>query len=248
MTDNQPRQPQGVPVGGQFAAAAHTESDVVLPAPQLTLSRIVEERDTVRERRERLQEQLDRIDRLYQVHSVRALAAGILAEYPNATTMKVIENADGENQFDPSYILDADGVVIENVNEDDDWIWKELLTQPGPNVQELVWDLNPRDDTWANGIGTVVSGGKWDYKAADIDLRAARNAPLPFVPEEHSPYTRSFTEDEQRDIVEVVGQGLIALDDRIDALDGQGEPARLKELEQLRNRVQPLMKVHREEV
>lgn len=37
MTENQTRQPQGIPVGGQFAAAAHAEPDITLsPDPVVT--------------------------------------------------------------------------------------------------------------------------------------------------------------------------------------------------------------------
>ncbi|WP_427019396.1 hypothetical protein ACQCSX_22145 (plasmid) [Pseudarthrobacter sp. P1] len=217
MTTTPARQPQGIPVGGQFAATSHAEPEVQLQAvPQLPfkMTDAVLDRDEVRERRERLQEQTDRMDQLSQAHSVRGVAAAILVKFPGATTLRIGENEDGENQYDAVSVTDANGAILAHTDNDDAWVDEEML-QNGPSIQELVWDLNPTDDRWAAGIGTIQGAGTRQRKLVDIDLQSAVNAPLPTIPEENDPYTRSFSEDEQRVLVQTAFEGVAELEDKL---------------------------------
>lgn len=183
MTALPARQPQGIPTGGQFAATAHAEPQVTLPAGSSSIEDFISQRDAVRERRDEAHERYEALDQLSQRLSVRGVAASILAKYPNASTLTVAENVDGENQYDAISVIAADGSVLEHSDEDaGDWAEHEMVPN-GPTIQEFVWDLNPRDDRWAHKIGDI-HGGKRDFKTVHIDLHAALNASLP--DEQHS--------------------------------------------------------------
>ncbi|QOT19521.1 hypothetical protein [Paenarthrobacter sp. YJN-5] len=171
------RQPQGIPTGGQFAATTHSEPQITLPAGSTSIEEFVAQRDAVRERRDDARDDYDGLDILAQRLSARGVAASILAKYPTAATLRVAENQDGENQFDAISITAADGTVLEHVDDDDAWTCHEM-TPNGPQIQELVWEFNPRDDRWAHKIGEITNS-KFDGKTVDIDLHAALNASLP---------------------------------------------------------------------
>lgn len=233
MTENINRQPKGVPVGGQFAAITHSEAGVTLttPAQPLPLADLLAQRDVSRERLERLEEQKDSLDRMVQAQSVRILAAAILEKYPNAATFRVAENEDGENQFDPIFIKTADGTALAHVDDGDDWTYEEVGEENSPYLQELVWPLNPKDDRWADGLGTVTGGGKRHFKVVDIDLVAARDAPLPHLPEVHDPYQRTFTEDEQKAVVDAAFEGVSELNDKLTERAGDYSAADLEDIQ-----------------
>lgn len=176
------RQPQGIPVGGQFAATAHAEPQITLPAGSSSAEEFVRERDALRERRDAAKEYAGDLDRLAQRIAIRGAASTILTEYPDAATLRIQENADGENQYDVISITAADGSTLAHVDDGDDWAFHEMTTPNGPSIQEFVYDLDLRDNSWADGIGTIT-GGKRDFKSVDIDLHAALNASLPGDPE-----------------------------------------------------------------
>lgn len=179
MTNVPTRQPQGIPVGGQFAATTHAEPQISLPVGSSSAEDFVARRDAIRERRDEAHEQYEALDQLSQRLSVIGVAASIVAKYPNAATLRVAENQDGENSFDPISITAADGTVLEHSDTDGgDWAGHEM-THNGPTIQEFVWDLNPSDDRWAHKIGEITGGGKRDFKTVDIDLQAALKASLP---------------------------------------------------------------------
>ncbi|MDQ6752879.1 MAG: hypothetical protein M3017_05600 [Actinomycetota bacterium] len=120
------RQPVGTPVGGQFATHAHGVADVSLsPASGPTVTDRFMTRDETRARRARLQQQLENQDRIYQHESLQLAAGALLAKYPHAVTLRVWENQDGENNYDPISLANADGGLIEDIQEDDDWIREE---------------------------------------------------------------------------------------------------------------------------
>lgn len=218
MTENTARQPKGIPVGGQFAATAHSEADLSLsphPTGPATLAELIAQRDLSRERFERLDEQRDALDRMVQAQSIKTLAAGLLEKYPDAVTLRIEENQDGENQFDAVHLIAADGRTLENAEDDDAWIYDEIGGENGPYVQELVFALTPRDDRWANGIATLNGNRKRDFRTADIDLVAAKNAPLPEIPQVHDPYQRTFTEDEQKALVDAAFEGVSEMNDKL---------------------------------
>jgi hypothetical protein len=175
---NTARQPQGIPAGGQFAATAHAEPQITLPAGSASVEEFVAQRDAVRERRDEAREHYDSLDVLSQRLSARGVAASILAKYPTAATLRVSENEEGENQFDAISITAADGTVLEHSDDDGgEWANHEMIPN-GPQIQEFVWDFNPKDDRWAHKIGEIT-GGRHDFKTVDIDLHAALNASLP---------------------------------------------------------------------
>ncbi|ACL42149.1 hypothetical protein Achl_4198 (plasmid) [Pseudarthrobacter chlorophenolicus A6] len=177
MTAIPARQPQGIPAGGQFAATTHSEPQITLPAGSTSIEEFIANRDAVRERRDEAREDYDTLDVHSQRLSARGVAATILAKYPNAATLRVSENQDGENQFDAISITAEDGTVLEHVDDGDEWAFQEMIPN-APQIQEFVWDFNPRDDRWAHKIGEIT-GGKRDFKTVDIDLHAALNASLP---------------------------------------------------------------------
>jgi len=245
MTENiSARQPKGIPVGGQFAATTHAEPTVGLhPDQPKTVTDFFLERDEVRARRERLQEQAANLDRVAQAHSLRGIGALAIARFPGATTLKIAENVDGENQFDVIAILDAKGNILQHVDENDDFLFEEMV-QFGPNLQDLVWDLNLKDDSWATaGVAVMTSGGKREYKRADIDLAAAKTAPIPYIAEEHDPRTRSLSEDEQADLVEAANHGVVAIEDILDDPNSFDDHRRFEEMEGLKTRVNTLLTV-----
>lgn len=178
MTSTPARQPQGIPVGGQFAATTHAEPQINLPAGSSSVEDFIAQRDAVRERRDEVHEQYEALDQLSQRLSVRGVAASILSKYPTAATLIVAENANGENQFDAISVVAADGSVLEHSDEDGGQWAEHEMTHNGPTIQEFVWDLSPRDDRWAHKIGDIY-GGKRDFKTVHIDLHAALNASLP---------------------------------------------------------------------
>ncbi len=144
-------------------------------------------------------------------------------------------------------IARADGSFIERVEEDDAWIYDQMV-QDGPDVQELVWDLNPKDDHWtAGGVGTVIPGqSKHDFRSVDINLQTAVNAPPPFIPEEHNPYTRSLSEDEQRAIMETVYDGVNELEDKLDERASDYEQPDLDRMQERLDTVNVLLQTTKE--
>ena len=179
MSTSTARQPKGVPVGGQFAATTHAEPQITLPAGSSSVEDFVARRDAVRERRDEAHEQHEALDQLSQRLSVIGVAASILTKYPDAATLRIAENQDGENQFDAISITAADGSVQEHSDSDGgEWAEHEM-TYNGPTIQEFVWDLDPRDDRWAHKVGEISGSRKLGNRYVDIDLQAALKASLP---------------------------------------------------------------------
>ncbi|HEX9086144.1 MAG TPA: hypothetical protein VF867_01295 [Arthrobacter sp.] len=245
MTTNstQSRVLPGVPSGGEFTAVGHSDNVQPLEAPVTkTVTEFFLERDEIRARRERLQEQAINMDQLAQAYSVRGIGALAIARFPGAATLKIAENPEGENQFDVIAILDAKGNILHHVDEDDDFVNEEMV-QYGPTLQELVWDLNVRDDSWAGGVAVVTGTRKRDCKSADIDLAAAKNAPIPFIAAENNPRTRSLSEDEQADLVEAANHGMTAIEDILEDPNSFDEHRQFEDLEGLKTRVNTLLTV-----
>ncbi|HAP90825.1 MAG TPA: hypothetical protein DIT15_05435 [Arthrobacter bacterium] len=128
--------------------------------------------------------------------------------------------------------------------EDDGWVYEEMV-QDGPNIRELVEDLDYQDDGWAEGIGPIHGTGRRQTKMIDIDLQAAVNAPDPVFPEENDPRTRSLSEDEQSDLVEAANHGFIAMEDILDDINSFDEHRQYHEMEDLKSRVTELLTVRK---
>lgn len=236
---------------GKFAAHHHNESGVTLdvPAPK-TVSEHFEDRHAVQNKRQRLYEQLDRIDKIQAAHSLRSVAATILARYPGAATLRVGADEDGRDAYAPVSIANADGGLLQlntpEADYDDEWMF-ETMVQEGPEIRELVGDLDFRDDSWTEGVGFVHGTGKRQRKTVDIDLRAAVNAPDPFIAEENNPRTRSLSEDDQADLVEAANHGMSVIEDILEDPNSFDEHRQFTEMEELKTRVNNLLTVTTED-
>jgi hypothetical protein len=248
-TDTAARQPKGIPVGGQFAATTHAEPAVDLSAPAGSPKTVTEhfmDRDSIANQSQRLYEQLDRMKRIQAAHSLRSVAATILARFPGATTLRISEDPDGHDPYVPLSIADADGGLLQlnmpAADYEDDWMFEQMV-QDGPDIRELVADLDYRDDAWTEGIGFIHGTGRRQTKMIDIDLAAAVNAPDPFFVEEHNPRTRSLSEDEQADLAEAANYGIVAIEDILEDPNSFDEHRQFEEKEALKDRVNTLLTV-----
>lgn len=241
------RQPKGIPVGGQFAANTHAEPDMTLSQPERkTVSDHYLERESIQTRRQRLNEQLERMEKIQAAHSLRSVAALVLARFPGATTLRVREDPDGHDNYFPVSIANADGGLLElNMPDDgypDDWM-SEQMVEDGPDIRELVADLDYRDDAWTEGVGFIHGTGRRQTKMVDINLQAALNAPDPFIADEHDPRTRTLSLDDQTDLVEAANYGIPAMEDILDDNNSFDEHRQFEVLENLKSRVNTLLTV-----
>lgn len=248
-TDTADRQPKGIPVGGQFAATTHAEPAVDLAAPAGSPKTVTEhfmDRDAIANKRQRLYEQLDRMKRIQAAHSLRSVAATILARFPGATTLRISEDPDGHDPYVPLSIADADGGLLQlnmpAADYEDDWMFEQMV-QDGPDIRELVADLDYCDDAWIEGIGFIHGTGRRQTKMIDIDLQSALNAPDPFIAEEHDPRTRTLSVDEQADLVEAANHGVVAMEDILDDSNSFDERRQYEVMENLKDRVNTLLTV-----
>lgn len=180
MTTNPARQPAGVPVGGQFATATKSEATGVVLKPELfsdawtreqRLARRDEIQETLLEAEDAESPEMQQLDRVYQHASMQLAAAAILKDFPGAETVVLRENEDGENQYDLLAVRDADGNELAG-RDDDDWTRNEIDKENSPQLNELCWALNPKDDRWADGIGRITRD-RYNGKTAEINLAAA---------------------------------------------------------------------------
>lgn len=249
MTTDTARQPKGIPVGGQFAATAHNEPAAGLLQPKRkTVSEHYLEREEIQNRRQRLYQQLERMEKIQAARSLRSVAALILARFPGAVTFRIREDPDGQDNYFPVSIANADGGLLElNMPADgypDDWMFEQMV-EDGPDIRELVADLDHSDDAWTEGIGFNHGTGKRQTKMVDINLQAALNAPDPFIADEHDPRTRTLSLDEQTDLVEAANHGVVAMEDILDG-NSFDEHRQYEVLENLKDRVNTLLTVTRQ--
>lgn len=237
------RQPQGIPIGGQFATTTHSEATVSLSGPERkTITDRYLERYDVQTRRQRLQDQVKRMEKVQAAHSLRSVAALITARFPGAATFRVAVDPDTES-YVPISIANADGGLLQlNTTIADypsEWM-SEAMVEDGPDIRELVADLDCSDDAWTEGTGFIHGRGR--RKTVDINLQAAVNAPDPFIAEEHDPRTRTLSLDEQTDLVEAANHGVAAMED---VLEGNSfdEHRQHEALENLKDRVNTLLTV-----
>lgn len=247
MTTDITRQPKGIPAGGQFAATAHAEPTVELaPTEPKTVTDHYLDREAVFAKRRRLHEQLERMERIQAAHSLRSVAATVLARFPGAVTLRVGADEDGRDEYVPVSIANADGGLLQlntpQADYDDEWMFEQMV-QDGPDIRELVADLDFRDDKWTEGVGFTHGTGKRQRKTVDINLQAALNAPDPFIAEEHDPRTRTLSLDEQTDLVEAANHGLVAMEDILDDSNSFDEYRQFEVLENLKDRVNTLLTV-----
>lgn len=182
MTAEPNRQPEGIPTGGQFATKVKSD-DVPALAVQDdgALRAVLNARDALRERRLAVFEEMQELNHVTAVYSAQALAAQLLSTHPDAATLTLSENLDGNGWYEIRQLRTADGTVLADTEEDDAWTYVEAPN--GTYVEELANDLSFDDDRWASGIAAVTSGNKYDSKSVSIDLKAALTAPLPSAPD-----------------------------------------------------------------
>lgn len=238
MSTERNRVDAGVPTGGQFAKTTHSDT---VPALDVPAAKTATEHFASYFESEALisrhREQAESLDKVHQIQSLRCLAAGILAKHPDAATLQITENEDGENQFDLVSVTAADGTILEGDEIDEDW-GEETPFAEGPDLQGLLYALDRHDDSWADGVAEFNTTNRKYTRTANIDLKAAMNAPLPPTPQ-NDPLTRAFTADEQSDLIEAANNGVLMIQDRLD--EGHHDPGAAEELESLLARVNILL-------
>jgi hypothetical protein len=240
----QSRVQAGVPSGGEFAATAHSDNVPALDGwtpPAQSTAEIFAGLDDIDARFRRLEQQKDALDKIRQAHALRAAAATVQAMWSDAAVLRIEENQEGENQYDLVSIARADGSLIELALDDDEWGETDLY-QNGQDLKSLIYALDMKDESWGDGIATF-HGSKRYTRMADIDLAAARTAPIPFIESENNPRTRTFTEDEQADLVTAANYGVVQLEDVLEDPSTFDEHRQFEELEDLKDRVNVLLTV-----
>lgn len=236
----------GVHSGGEFTAVGHSDNVPALGAPSApaqSAAEIFAGLDDIDNRFRRLEQQKDALDKIRQAHALRAAAATIQATWPDAAVLRIEENQEGENQYDLVSLARADGSLIELSLDDAEW-GETSLYQDGQDLQGLIFALDMRDESWGDGVAEF-HGNKRYTRMADINLAAARTAPIPFIESENNPRTRTLNEDEQADLVEAANHGVVAIEDMIDVNEADHE--RLRNLEGLQERVEVLLTVTKQD-
>jgi hypothetical protein len=245
MTNNaQARVAPGVPSGGEFTAVGHSDNVPALDSwtpPAQSTAEIFAGLDDIDARFRRLEQQKDALDKIRQAHALRAAAATVQAMWSDAAVLRIEENQEGENQYDLVSIARADGSLIELSLDDDEWGETDLY-QNGQDLKSLIYALDMKDESWGDGIATF-HGNKRYTRMADINLAAARTAPIPFIESENNPRTRTLNEDEQADLVEAAYHGVVAIDDILENPNSFDEHRQFAELEDLKGRVNTLLTV-----
>ena len=187
MTIDPVRQPKGIPVGGRFANKTNSESARGLDAAAAAIPDV----HSLAAARDELRETWDEVDwnaegtpdtafldQQMQHASIQLAAAVILRDYPDAATLALRENEDGEKQYDMLAVRDAQGTNIVDTSVDNDWTMNEVTGTNSAELGELGWSLNVADDTWAEGIAEITNSQAYG-KSAEVDLQAALAKPAP---------------------------------------------------------------------
>lgn len=156
---------KGVAEGGQFSQEAKSETGVSLVAANAP------------SQPGKLHQQfgigLDHqyVDAFNQMEGLRSASAAILEDYPTATTLKLEQNQDGENQWDIVEATDASGNVVATAEDLDE------LGVDNPQLGDVagaIWQLNKSYPT-TNGAGVMDRGRPNDFATMKVDLQAAAN-------------------------------------------------------------------------
>ncbi|MGK3708643.1 hypothetical protein [Arthrobacter sp. IK3] len=226
MTHTPARQPAGISAGGQYATMIKSEATgVTLPgtATEMDVDALAAARDELRG--EWLEAdgraEFPTIDFAYQRASAQLAAAAVLRDYPNADTLVLWENLDGEIQYDLAAVRDADGLDILDATEDSDWTRTAVGGENSVQLDELGWALDLRDDDWADGIAEIGSD-RHNGKTAIINLRDAASLNTPgAVREEADPAADGPTARE------VTASAMARFEDLADIRDRAEEQAKL---------------------
>lgn len=118
------------------------------------------------------------LDQQVQRASVQLAATSIRSRYPDADTLILRENEDGEQQYEVLGVHDNLGYPVDGTAGTSDWTRDEVAGENSADLQELSWALNPEDDAWADGIAEITTTREYG-KTAKINLDAALALPAP---------------------------------------------------------------------
>ncbi|MCU6480555.1 hypothetical protein [Arthrobacter sp. A2-55] len=176
---------------GQFGTQPHQEAAGVTLVPNAPSDHRLQELATARESifhqwndlRDTAPDSplFETIDALHQRASVQLAAAAVLTRHPDAETLVVRENEDGENQYDILRLEGRSGSIDHSV---DSPLIEGELNPGGPDLDESLWSLNLKDDGWALGIAEDISDPR-NGKMFRIDLAAALGTTISTMPAAH---------------------------------------------------------------
>lgn len=229
MTTEPNRVDAGVPTGGQFATKLKSDDVPALAAPagQAALLGLLDDRDAIRERRERIADQKAALDLQASRYSARGLAATLLAKYPDAKWLVIAENESGNGCYEGVKLLDPSGTVLKD-DADEDWLADTAVN--GTEIQEFIWDLDLDSNSWMYGIATNTTR-KHDFKSATIDLFAAATTPVAADEDLEDITKRPLTEDEQETLVETARVGIKEMEGQLTERSGDYSASEIKALE-----------------
>lgn len=158
---------------GKFGSKLHQEAPVTVGTPvtapdlhemDAARSELLARWSDMQDDPNRDPEAFETLDAALQKSSVECASAAVLSAYPDAATLMLKENEDGENQYEVEKILDADGNELADT-EDPDF---DIPYGDNAFVRETVWMLNPADDGWAEDRAVISK--KMGTKFAAVGL------------------------------------------------------------------------------
>lgn len=120
--------------------------------------------------------------------ALKLLGTALKEQYPDAATLVVHKNVDGERQLDVHALWDKDGNVLREVTMDDDGDFSEdLMFDGGPSAQDVLYSVNPLSREWAEGIATEVKAKPFGFTEDAIAIDLEKAAAMPVIPEAAPP-------------------------------------------------------------
>lgn len=162
-------------LNGEFGSKLHGEAPVAVGAPaaapdlhsmDAARSELLTQWSDMQDDPNRDSEAFEALDAAMQKASLECASAAVLAEYPDAATLVLKENEDGENQYEIEKILDEDGNSLADT-EDPDF---DIPYGDNGFARETVWMLDPASDGWASDRAVITK--KMGTKFAAVDLKA----------------------------------------------------------------------------
>lgn len=134
----------------------------------------------------------------FQHASLQLLAAGIRDKHPGAESLKLRNDHDAADRFEPAALYDGRDEMLEHGKYGNRNIFGAAIPGTGVSVNDLLGNLGRNDRAWMEGgIGEVAAGPR-QWPAA-IDLEAVLAAPAPAYESVEDPAPRylpaSDTED-----------------------------------------------------
>ncbi|WP_461171223.1 hypothetical protein [Arthrobacter sp. Z1-15] len=108
----------------------------------------------------------------HQRASIGLGAAAVLRDCPEAKTMLLRENEDGEKQYEILAIRDGDDRDV--VDPEDYFEWGEELVggEGSPELASMAWALDVNESSWAQGVAETSHSRSYGVSAV-VDLHAA---------------------------------------------------------------------------